>query len=348
MSKPVLIVGHSDADGHVIVEHVRRNVERVPTFSVTTTIDPKRTMGHKMWTRLAELPEIDGADIVLFVDLMFAPASFAVEAHAFATFAASRPNKRFYVLDHHPLPLRLLSKAPNVRATYQRDVLDCTFGNATWLMAIAAMLEKQPTRFEGSEKPAHKQLAEGIRRAAAPGGPLPGAKLLALLRAECWGELIALGAEDKSNHKLPRGRRPKVWEASDVMLKLDKLATKLLRSDPSKSSESPRNPMSYDLEIAPSLIPSKAPVHIEGTSRAKHKKTAPARIDDLEAIVVLLELAAMTLSEKPRTSFTTEQLYDEACSIAGDDGTIDIEDVQIIVDKASFLKREKKNVFVLR
>ena len=105
--------------------------------------------------------------------------------------------------------------------------------------------------------------------------------------------------------------------------------------------------MSYDFDVSPDLIPSKAAVHVKGTNRVK-VKASPTRIDDLEAIVLLLELAAMALSDKSTTSFTTAQLYKEACTIAGNDATIDVEDVQIIVDNATFLKRERKNVFTLR
>ena len=63
---------------------------------------------------------------------------------------------------------------------------------------------------------------------------------------------------------------------------------------------------------------------------------------------MLLELAAITLSEKPNVSFTTETLYNEACFIAGNEATLDIRDVQIIVETAKFLKKEKKNVFSLK
>ena len=144
--KPVLIVSHADADGHIIAEQTRRNLAMVPAFSVSTVVDPARTRDHRVWMRLEQFREIDVSEIVFFVDLMFAPASFVEEANALSTFAMERPATRFFVLDHHPLPLERLRRAPNLGAVYRSDVVDCTFGRTSWLMVIAALLEKQPTR----------------------------------------------------------------------------------------------------------------------------------------------------------------------------------------------------------
>lgn len=335
MTRPVLVVSHADADGHVIAEQVRRNLAVVPTFAVSTVIDPKRTSGHRMWTALDALPEIDAAEIVFFVDLMFAPASYGAEAEALVSFALARPEANFFILDHHPLPFRLLEQAPNLHPIYQRDVVDCTFGNPSWLMCIAALLEKQPTRADQYTTDVHAKLAEGIRRAAAPGGPLTGEKLLALLRFECWAELIALGLDDKTNHRLPRGRRPRVWEASEPLLALETLASELLRSGkraPASYGISTRRPMSYDLEVAPECLPKKAPVH----------KQRRVRGTDLEAITTLVELAAISLSHKPDDTFSEMEIYDAACNIGGKDISLDKVDVNLVLDKAAFLKREKQ------
>jgi hypothetical protein len=336
MTRPVLVVSHADADGHVIAEQVRRNLAIVPTFAVSTIVDPKRTSGHRMWTALDSLPEIDAAEIIFFVDLMFAPASYGAEAEALVSFALARPMASFFILDHHPLPFRLLEQAPNLHPIYQRDVVDCTFGNPSWLMCIAALLEKQPTRADQYTTNVHTQLAEGIRRAAAPGGPLTGERLLALLRYECWPELIALGLDDKANHHLPRGRRPRVWEASEPLLALETLASELLRSegralDPHRIST--RRSMSYDLEVAPECIPEKAQVH----------KQQRVRGTDLEAITTLVELAAISLSHKPDDTFSEEELYDAACRIGGKGISLDKVDVKLVLDKAAFLKKEKRH-----
>lgn len=345
----VLVVSHADADGHVIAEQVRRNLALVPTFHVSTIVDPERTKDHKTWTKLDAFPEIETAELVFFVDLMFAPASFTAEAEALVEFVSKRPAKRFFVLDHHPVPFRLLERAPNLRALYQRDVVDCTFGIPSWMMCIAALLEKQHTRIGSLTTDTHKQLAEGIRRAAAPGGPLPGEKLLNLLRFECWDELVGLGLDDATNHRLPRGRRPRKWKASEPLRSLDELATKLVRSGkkpaPGRRKASTRRSMSYDLEIAREAISSKAVV---AASASKTAARRPARSTDLEAIVMLLELAAISLTSSPGDTFTAEQLFDEARQLGGDEIVLDRSDVDIVLDKASFLKKQKKNVYQLK
>src|SRR5262245_56261408 len=121
--KEVLVVSHADADGHVIAEQVRRNLARVPGFNVSTVVDPDRTRDHKTWLKLDAIPEIETSDITLFVDLMFAPTSFAAEADALVDFVKQRPAKLFFVLDHHPLPGRLLRRASNLCPVYRSDVV---------------------------------------------------------------------------------------------------------------------------------------------------------------------------------------------------------------------------------
>ncbi len=249
MKRRVLIVGHADADGHVIAEQVRRNLELIPNFDVTTVVDPERTKDHKAWLRLDAFNEIDRSDLVLFVDLMFSPISFGAEADALVTFAKERPEKQFIVLDHHPLPLRRLSLTPNIRAVYRQDVLDCTVGPSSSMMMIAALYEKQPTRARKEISTIYKDLERGVRRAAALGGSLPGKKLSALLRHSCWKELAMLGREDTSKHRLPRGRRPTGDPTSKLLIQLDELATKLLNlPSPPKAV---RSPMSFDFDARP-------------------------------------------------------------------------------------------------
>jgi hypothetical protein len=335
--RPVLVVSHADADGHVIAEQVSRNCRRAG-FDVNTVVDPSRTKDHKTWTKLEGITEIEDAEIVLFVDLMFAPSSYAAEAQALVDFAVQRPQKRFFVLDHHPVPKRLLERAANLHSAYRRDVVDCTFGTPSWLMGIAALLEKQPTRVREVAGEHHRLLAEGIRRAAAPGGGLAGPKLLALLRAECWDALVALGRDERSHHRLPRGRRPRVWQPSAAMEELDALASRLLRpntvSRRGQPTQEGKTQMSYDLEFPVSSIASKADVvQMDGS--------------DLETIVILLELAAISLTSKPGDTFTNEQLLAEARELGGR-ATLESADVDIVLEKASFLKKERKRQYSLK
>lgn len=337
--KRVLIISHADADGHVIAEQTRRNLSTIPGFDVSVLVDSERTKNHRTWTRLDALPEIEPCEIVFFVDLMFAPLSFAEEVDALVAFAEARPDKMFVVLDHHPLPLRLLYRAPNLRPVYRPDVVDCTFGPPSWMMVIAAMLEAQPTRSRKMREPGDKALAKGIRRAAVPGSRLAGAKLLALMRCGWWEELRALGEEDASFHPMPRGRRPAGAPTSALTLRLEEFANTLIHSRedpaPARGLTSRRSPMSYDYDDA------------EGSSPFTSSIT-PSDPQDLEAIMTLLEISAVFLTDSPESVFTAHDLVAKAKDIAGDEVPLRVEDVNIVLGKAGFLMEVKAGRFQLK
>lgn len=331
VKRQVLVVSHADADGHVIAEQVRRNLSVVKTFEVTTVVDPIRTKDHRAWLNLDAIGEIEESDLVFFVDLMFAPASFGAEADALVRFVRERPSKEFFVLDHHPLPIRRLSVAPNLRALYRQDVLDCTIGPSSWMMTIAALCEKQPTRAD--KKPDDKVLAKGVQRAAAPGGALPGEKLLALLRFNHWEELKALGQEAVAEHPMPRGRRRAGFPPSKALVRLDEIATELLHAAESRHHRS-GSTMSYDFEAVAHGKPPKV-------------TTSVPQANDLEAIMMLLELAAIHLTPTPGAEFSLEDLLGQARVIGGEEIVLDQKDAEIVLKKAAFLRKQGKR-FCLR
>jgi hypothetical protein len=327
MSKRVLVVGHADADGHIIAEQVRRNLEAVRSFQVSTVVDPKRTSGHKAWLHLELLPEIEWADLVLFVDLMFATTSFAAEADALVSYAKRHEAKRFVVIDHHPLPLRRLSAATNVRAVYHEDVMDCTVGTSSPMMIIAALCESQETRAEDLKRPIDEDISSGMKRAAALNGPLSGPRLLALLRSDRWAQLAKLGQEDKAKHRLPRGLRPKDEQPTGMLLELQKTADRLL-SPASSEPHTPGDAMAYDFET---VTDRRAPAGSAASYVPQPK--------DLEAIVTLLHLAAIDLTPTPGSTFTVDELVAKARELGGDEVVIEEADVRIVLGKPGFLKR---------
>lgn len=272
------------------------------------------------------IPDDEKYDIVFFADLMFAPKSFHDEADSLVSFANSHDKTRFYVMDHHPLPLQRLQSAPNIRAVYRDDVVDCSLGGSpqtpSWEMVIAALCEKQPTRVRSVSDSRQRIVAEGMRRAAALGGPLSGSPLMALIGAAKWDEIAALGGEDKSSHHLPRGRR-RSDSTSEQLENLRALAQRLVHA----TTEAKGSAMPYDgpPEVAPTLA-----------------KISPAPPRDLEAIVSLLELAALSLTDKPGAQFTEEQLIEEAQSIAGDEFKVVIGDAKLVIGKSGFLKKVGK------
>lgn len=333
--KRVAILGHADADGHLIAEQVRRNLSHIPAFDISLVVDPMRTKDHRTWLNLDSFSDLlNSCQLVFFVDMMFAPSSFVEEAAALVKFANDRPATRFFLIDHHPLPLRRLAQAANLRALYRQDVLDCRLGRSSGMMLLAALLESQPTRARAMKQPIHDVLARGVRRAAAPGGPLPGEKLMALLRFDRWSELAELGRDDAAFHRLHRGFRAKGSPISTTLERLDRLATELLHSS-SPSPADQHNPasdsMSYDFETA-SYASNSAPVAALAEDARRNPK-------DLEAIMLLLELAAINLTSGPDSEFTIDELLAEARDLGADELQLEETDVKIVLGKAGFLRK---------
>jgi hypothetical protein len=112
---------------------------------------------------------------------------------------------------------------------------------------------------------------------------------------------------------------------SPALKHLDEVATKLLASG-GEESPGTGNTMPYDFETATDQKPPQV-------------STPPAHPRDLEAIVTLLELAAIYLTPSPGTEFTLQELMDQVRIIGGEKLAIDEKDVSIVLGKASFLKK---------
>lgn len=197
-------------------------------------------------------------------------------------------------------------------------------------MLLAALLESQPSRAHKLKKPIDIVLARGLRRAAAPGGPLPGEKLMALLRHDRWTDLEDLGRDDPAFHRLHRGFRAKGSPISDTLQRLDRLATELLGSPvQSQPPEQAREFMSYDFEGSPGTS---VPVAMLDDAARSNPK-------DLEAIVLVLELAAIRLTDGPDSTFSVAELLAAAREIGGEQLKIEESDIKIVLGKAGFLKK---------
>lgn len=338
MSSKVLVVGHADADGHLIAEQTRRNLSRVPGFEVEMFVDPAVTLNHSAWLHLDQIPWPDEYDRVFFVDLMFASGTLTQESDALLSFVRAHASTHFYLMDHHPLPERRLN-VPNLHAVYRKDVLDCAFGpSSTNLMILAALCDPQASRAKSRKARAHisADYVTGMKRAAAINSPIAGAKLSALVRAARWSEIAALGAEPSALNPMPRGRRPKNAPESEALAHLNEIATRLLshpeEQDQTLGQSSPGgSPMSYESD---STMPSADP---GGAIFAPARPAVQGR--DLETIVTLLELAALELTPTPEATFTRQQLLDLAREIGGPEVEMDEQDLKRVLGKNSFLKK---------
>jgi hypothetical protein len=332
----VLIIGHADGDGHLISEQTRRNLSLVGLFDVDVLVDPIRTQDHKCWLRLDRFNEIDAADYVFFVDMMFGPQSYVEEAKALVDYVSDYPEKRFFLIDHHPLPLSRLAPADNLRVIYRQNVSECSFGPRSGMMLVAALCERQPDDAEHLKTPLYDALAVGMRRAAALGGPLAGEKLLALLRADQWEALYQLGIDDPKFHYLPRGRRSASRPVSDALKKLDETASNLLALPGNNIEKSEhthrRTAMAYDLNVGQQQL-------AYDTGRPTLHKNTPRSSKDLGVIITLLEVAALSLTTAPGATFTLDQLIREAQKFAGDRIKLEERDIKIVLRKRTFLDK---------
>jgi hypothetical protein len=335
MTRRVLVVGHADGDGHLIAEQVRRNLSLLPKSQVSVVVDPRRTQGHQAWLHLDRIPELEAADVVFFVDLMFSPFAFDEESDALIEYASSRPQVRFYVIDHHPLPLARLLSVPNIRTAYRPDVYECAVGPRSGMMVLAAICERQKEGVADVRKPHHDVLARGVRRAAAPGGSLAGGPLMELLKADRWDVIYALGEDDDVYHRLVRGRRvsnspkSKVFAAAELAAE-NAHASFINKEMPLSTARIGRiDSMPYDVGI-------ERIVHESPDS--SQLKNEPVASKDLEALVTLLEVAALSLSDSPNSTFSRDELIQEARLMAGPDFEIDDRDAKIVLEKATFVR----------
>ena len=307
----------------------------ISSFDVSVLVDPARTRNHKVWTSLEGLTEIEHADIVFFVDLMFAPMSFDAEAKALVAFANQNDDKRFFVIDHHPIPFSYLVGSDNIRAMYRPDVTECVIGHRSEMMAVAALCENQKPKVEGNIQ-AYRKMAVAMRRAAALGGKLPGEKLLSLLQHNHLSALASLADEPSSLHRSVRGWRVKDQMHSETLRQLNEMAEGLRAGHPSPSPVPWHNmeasTMSYDIDEAQDeTTPRPTP--------GERVRPPSWHARDLRTIVTALDVAGLILSPDGGETFTNKDLMREAQDLVGPDVTLQEEDMDIVLKKQRFIKR---------
>jgi len=203
--KDVLIVGHADADGHLATEQSRRNILDSGARSCRAFVDRKVTAGYRMWRNyLPDIP-INGADTVLFVDLMLHPSDPGDSVRALASLAVDCPDKTFIVIDHHPM-LGLPALPDNAGIWFSPAVYTCCFGEPDWMMVVAAICDADEGPVAPMVNATMRHLALGVQRAAAD-SMLSGDSLLRLLENDRWDIIEAIADEPPEFHRRARGRR---------------------------------------------------------------------------------------------------------------------------------------------
>lgn len=215
--RSVLIVGHADADGHLAAEQSRRNALDMGATACDVLVDPRITAGRHMWRKhLPEIP-VNGADTVIFVDLMFQPADPADSAEAIAELARQHADKTFIVIDHHPV-FGLPSLPHNVSLWFTPAVYTCCFGIPGLLMVIASVCDRDEGPVASMIDATTRRRALGMERAAAD-ADLAGARLLRLLRDDRWDIIEAVAEEPRDVHRRVRGRRTRKQPDSSGLMR---------------------------------------------------------------------------------------------------------------------------------
>lgn len=90
--------------------------------------------------------------------------------------------------------------------------------------------------------------------------------------------------------------------------------------------------MAYDIDIAEERFA------VEGGHRRRVQNVV-VQPRDLETILTILEVAALSLTKSPDSTFTRNELIKEAKKIAGDELEIREDDIKIVLHKQGFLRK---------
>lgn len=90
--------------------------------------------------------------------------------------------------------------------------------------------------------------------------------------------------------------------------------------------------MAYDLDVGKQQLE-------YASDRPTLFRNTPKSPKDLGVIITLLEVAALSLTTAPGTTFTLDELIREAQAFAGDDIRLDERDIKIVLRNASWRRR---------
>jgi competence protein ComGF len=96
--------------------------------------------------------------------------------------------------------------------------------------------------------------------------------------------------------------------------------------------------MAYDVDVADERFA------VEDGGRRRVAKNAKVDPRDLETIITMMEIAALSLTKVPGATFTRKELIAEAQRLAGKEIEIQEDDINIVLAKQGFLKRVGKEL----
>lgn len=213
-----VIFGHSDGDGYLAAEVSRENLV-AEGWAVSSVVSPHTTANYRFWENQFQEWDFSYLNLVVVVDVAFDFDDPARSCDALSRQAAQFPKTRFLVIDHHPL--RAGEWLPhNVTLSEKNSVYTCCYGEPNDLMVIASICDKDEEPVRELISPAHRVIAEGVRRAAADTDGIAGEQMITMLENKQWAWFYTLGAEPKDFHRTYYGRRTKTSQASPALTDL--------------------------------------------------------------------------------------------------------------------------------
>ncbi len=209
------LFGHADADGYLAAEVSRQNLVSAG-WAVQVVVDPKITANYRFWAKRLHEQDFDGVDLAVFVDIAFDFKDPTQSFEALIDTAKRHSRTQFHVIDHHELPV--LGVLPiNVTLSPTTSVYECCYGSPNDLMVVASICDKDEGPVSEIITPAHRVLADGVKRAAADTHGAAGTALMRTLESQQWAWLFTLGNEPKAAHRTFYGRRTKSADPSPAL-----------------------------------------------------------------------------------------------------------------------------------
>ena len=215
-ARTTIVFGHADGDGYLAAEVTRGNLVAEGWTVTDVVVDPQKTRNCKFWQGYFQDWDFSSVDLVVTVDLAFDFTEPGRSCKALSRQASEFPDTRFLVIDHHPLKADTWLP-DNVSLREAASVFACCYGDPNDLMVIASICDNDEAPVKELITPAHRVLAEGIRRAASDFHGVAGSTLRAMLENQQWAWFFALGSEPKGLHRRFYGVRTRSSPVSPTL-----------------------------------------------------------------------------------------------------------------------------------
>lgn len=206
MSNRAIIFSHADADGHVIAVQSKRNLIKAGYDIIDVVVDPVLTRNYKFWEDHFQAADFGDSDHVFIFDIMLNSKNPTSSLEAIANRAISERDRKFSIIDHHPVDLHL-ELPGNVSLQLVDAVYECCYGEPSELMYLAAICDKEAASVRDRISEWHLKVAKGIHRAVTDRKRIAGRILLELIETGKWQVFTDLADEPDSLHRTIYGNR---------------------------------------------------------------------------------------------------------------------------------------------